>query len=306
MITEEQRKERVKFIGSSDAAAVLGLSRWKSPLAVWGAKTGFIPDEPVENLATEVGNELEDLCAKLFERRTGKKVHRVNETVFHPNYPFIAANLDRRVVGEDAILEIKTAGAWAAKDWLGEDMPQEVILQVMHQLAVTGCSHGYACILVGGNQSFDWRRIDRDPIIIGEMMKKEAAFWTTYVEPKVMPQIVTKNDGDVLYKLFPRGQDEANPMQLDDEAVRIIEGLQALKTDLRTLEGAIEKEENVLKLRLGDKAAGVAGNFKVTWKNQETTRLDSKALKEKQPQVYEQFAKTTGSRVFRVSEIKTR
>ena len=157
MLTAEQIKERIGYLGASDAAAAVGLSRWKSPVEVWAEKTEFVEPEDISGkLSIRMGNKLEDVVAEIFQEETGKKVHRVNETIYHPQYPFLAANLDRRVVGEDACLEIKTAGAWAAKDWEGEELPREVIIQVMHQLACTGKKVGYACVLIGGNQDFKW------------------------------------------------------------------------------------------------------------------------------------------------------
>ncbi len=303
MITEEQRKERVNYVGSSDAAAVLGLSRWRTPLEVWAIKTGAIQPEDLSNkLAFEVGNELEDLCAKLFEKRTGKKTHRVNETIYHPSHAYIAANLDRRVVGEDALLECKTAGAWAAKDWAGEDMPQEVIIQVMHQLMVTGKSYGYACILIGGNQDFIWKRLDRDPLIIAEMLKKERDFWIKYVETKTPPQ-ATKLDGDVLFKLFPNAP-AGSEIALGDEANRILESLEGLLADYKSLEGVIEKEKNVLKEMLGSNEIGLTDRYRISWKNQTTVRLDTQKLKEEKPRIVEEYSKSAASRVFRYSKIK--
>lgn len=269
MITEQQRLERIGYIGSSDAAAILGLSRWKTPLQVWGEKSGNLPlDNAGNELAKELGNELEDVCARLFERRTGKKVQRMNQTVFHPKHSFIAANIDRRVVGEDALLEIKTAGAWAAKGWKGEEIPQEVICQVMHQLLVTGKSYGYACCLIGGNQDFKWQRIDRDEPIIQKMLSREIEFWEKYVVPKVMPMQITADDGETLYSLFPSGQgEESEAIELGDDADRLIESIKSQQQDAAVLSDQIEKSKNELKAMLKDKTYGVTPRYRVAWKN---------------------------------------
>lgn len=139
MLTKEQIANRVNFIGASDCSGVLGLSHWESPLSIWGYKTKLLePPDLSDVLAVELGNELEDFVARRFEKETGKKVERVDETLFHPKFTFIGANLDRIVVGEDAVLECKTTSAWKEKDWVDEEIPQEYILQVLHQLAVSG------------------------------------------------------------------------------------------------------------------------------------------------------------------------
>ncbi len=130
MLTPEQVSERTAYLGGSDAAAVLGLSRWSSPLTVWAIKTGqIVSEDKSDQLAIQVGNELEDAVCRLFTKRTGKKVARVNETIFHPKHPFLGANIDRRIVGEDSVLEAKTASGWKAKEWTGEDIPIEYRLK---------------------------------------------------------------------------------------------------------------------------------------------------------------------------------
>lgn len=304
-ITETQRDDRVNYIGGSDIAGVLGLSRWMSPLKIWAQKTKQIPaDDLSDSQAVELGNELEDVVCRLFTKRTGKKVYRVNETLFHPNYPFIGANIDRRVVGEDAIFEAKTCSAWRAKEFDGEELPVEYILQVLHYLAVSGKSVGYLGVLIGG-QDFRWRSIQRDDKVIQDMLRKAVHFWKNFVETKEMPSQITKNDAETLYGLFPVG-DESAPIELTDQANIILENLDAYKADLRVLEGNIDRSENELKAMLGDNAVGLTEKYRVTWKNQIQKRVDTKRLKEELPDVSEKYSKTIESRVLRVSGIKSK
>jgi len=305
MITEEQRKKRKESIGSSDAAAILGLSRWKTPLEVWSEKTGAVePEDISDKLPIIIGNELEDVVAKLFTLKTGKKVHRVNETVYDKEFPFLAVNLDRRVVGEDAVLEAKTCGAWAAKEWSGEeDIPQEVIVQVLFQLMVTGKQRGYAAVLIGGNQDFRWRVVERDEKVIRQIRVKCVEFWQKYIVPRVMPQVVTKDDAPVLYRLFPHGQEVA-AIELGEEVNRLADSIKGLQADEKVLKGVIEKEKNMIKAIMGENAAGMSDRFKITWKNQTTLRLDQKELKDKEPDIYSQYATPSQSRVLRIAAIK--
>ena len=265
MLTQEQVRERTGFIGGSDAAAVLGLSRWATPLSVWASKTGQIPDEDKSDcLAIEVGNELEDLVAKLFAKKTGKKVHRVNEAIFHPEYPFIGGFIDRKVTGEDAILECKTASGWKAKEWDGEDIPREYIIQVMHYLAVTGQQRAYIACLIGGNQKFVWKTVERDEDMIKSMISREVAFWREFVEPKIMPTTVTARDGETLYNLFPL--DDQTEVELTDEANKLCESIGAMVADKKKLDSQIDQAKNELRLMLGEHAIGKTDSYKVTWK----------------------------------------
>jgi putative phage-type endonuclease len=303
MLTKEQLAERKNYIGASECAAVLGVSRWKSPLMVWAEKTGQIESADLSDvLAVEIGNEIEDLVAKLFERRTGTKVHRVNETIYHPSIRFIATNLDRRVVSENVPLECKSAGAWAAREWEDEEIPGEYIIQVMHQLAVTGKPYGYIACLIGGNQKFIWKRIDRDPELCAEILRKLSEFWVKFVEPKVMPH-VTKLDAPTLYSLFP-AQAPDSVITLGEDANQILDNIFAMEADLKGLEGMIEKGKNEIKALLGTNEMGMTDRFKVTWKEQITRRLDAGKLKDEKPDIYDAFANESKVRVFRKTALK--
>lgn len=269
MLTKEQVLQRRNYLGASEAAAVLGLSRWKTPLQVWSEKTGAVePEDISDRLPVIVGNELEDLVCKLFTRETGKKVYRVNETIRHPAYPFIAANLDRRVVGEDAVLEAKTANARKLHEWEDDEIPQEYLVQVMHQLAVTGRQFAYIAVLIGGNQKFIWKKVERDEDIIKNIVEKECEFWLSFVQPKVMPKVVTAQDSAILNALFPSSKDGDN-MVLGSDADRIIEDIKTLDEQAKKLTEEAAKLKNELKLMIGNFAGGSTEKWKVSWKEVE-------------------------------------
>lgn len=294
--------ERRKFIGSTDAAAVLGLSRWKTPLEVWAEKVGRIEPNDVSNeVAVKLGKKLEETVAEFFMDETGKKVRRVNKPIIHPDYDFIACQIDRDVVGEDAILECKTASGWKAKEWSGEDIPQEYIIQVIHQLAVTGANKGYIAVLIG-NQDFKWREIFRDEKVISSLISKEVEFWNNYVVPQQMPMMLTANDNDVLYQLFS-DPDTSSDVELSDEANILIEQIQSLAQDQMQLEDQIEKAKNELKAMLGDSERGHTGLWKLSWKKQTTKRIDTERLKTEQWLIYSAYLRESSTRVLRYSQI---
>lgn len=305
MLTAKQLEERRGYIGSSDAAAVLGLSRWSSPLRVWSEKTGQIPIEDKSDLLhIQLGDFMEEAVSQFFMRRTGKKVRRWKKTIYHPKYPFIAANLDRVVVGEDAILEAKTAASWKAKEWADGQTPVEYAVQVYHALAVTGRDVAHIACLIG-SQDFQIRRIERDEKTIREIVDREVEFWNKYVAPRQMPFVVTRRDSDTLAKLFPMA-DEGRVVELGDDADRLVETLQSMEEDYRNLEGQIEAEKNALKLLLKDAETGLTPMSRITWRNHRETRLDTKKLKETMPDLWKQFAETRNRRVlnFEVREEK--
>lgn len=89
----EWLKNRQTGIGGSDVAAILGLSRYKSPLDVYNDKIGEI-SESEQTQAAYWGTQLEDIVAKEFQKRTGMKVQKVNSQLSRDGW--MHANIDAR------------------------------------------------------------------------------------------------------------------------------------------------------------------------------------------------------------------
>jgi len=300
MLSKKQLEERKKYIGASEAAAVLGLSRYATPLEIWAIKTGQIEAPQEETLPMWVGTEMEEIIAKRFTLETGKKVQRVNSTIYHKQHPFLACHLDRKVVGENSILQCKTASAYKCREW-ENDIPVEYIIQEYHELACSGYKKAYIACLIG-NHKFVITEIlfDKEKLNILNTIKKEVAFWNKFVAPKVMPDTITASDSDVLYQLYPKVID-GSEVQLDDNATKIIESLDALEGDYKSLALQIDAQKNELKAILKENEVGTTKNHKVSWKPQITKRLDTHSLKEENPGIYEKYSKTTESRVLRIT-----
>lgn len=294
MITEEQRAARQGYIGSSDAAAVCGLSRWQTPLELWGEKTGLIPRKDEPTLQKKLGNRLEEVVAELFMEQTGLKVQRVNDTLFHRDYPYLGANIDRRVVGKREGLECKTATAFKAKEWADEEIPQEYIVQCHHSLAVTGWDRWHIACLIG-NQEFVIKTIERDEKVLKSLVQNEVEFWNL-VETKTMPATITARDSDALYTLYPVATQETK--QLSDEFAARLESRAAMIADVKQLESNIEQIENEVKAQMGTAEAAAAGQYAITWKNQKQDRLDQKRLALEQPELVAKYRAITEFRRF--------
>lgn len=298
-----QAIDRTTFIGGSDSAGVLGLSRWDTPLSIWAQKTGQYIKPEVESEAAELGRELEDYVAKRFERKTGKRVSRASETSFHPSYSYLGANVDRLIDGEDAGLECKTASAWKSKEWEGEEIPQEYIVQCYHYMMVTGRKKWYLAVLIG-NQDFQIREINWDEKFIASMLEREVEFWTKFVVPKVMPAgMVTKYDADTLLGLYPTAM-EGTRIKLSDEANILVENLEAYKKDSKNIDDLIDLAENQLKAMLGTMEMGETSLYQIGWKNSHRSTLDQKGLKELHPVIHAAFYLTKPTRLFRYKPLK--
>ena len=188
---DEWLEARRSGLGSSDAATALGLNPYQSRLALWIEKTR--PEQSLNQIdpsddthPTYWGTVLEPIVATHYSKRTGNKVRKVNAILQHPEQPFMLANLDREVIGQPdvQILECKTAGTYGAKAWK-DGVPEYVLVQVMHQLAVTGKQAADVAVLIAG-QDLQIHRVHRDEELITKLIELETQFWW-HVENNIPP-----------------------------------------------------------------------------------------------------------------------
>ena len=193
------------FIGGSDIAGVMGLSRWNTPLQLWSEKTGKIERDEEETEFQEMGKELEETVARLFTKRTGKKVRRAPKTYQHKDHEFMRCQVDRLVAGTNELLECKTASAWKEKEWEDQEIPQEYILQVMWCLGISGRSIGHIAVLIGGNK-FLYKQIDFDTDLFQSLVNQAKIFWNL-VKKDIAPMAMG-NDSQFMVELHPESAED--------------------------------------------------------------------------------------------------
>jgi putative phage-type endonuclease len=301
MSREEWLEARRSTIGGSDAAAIVGLSQWATPLSVYMEKKGLSPDKP-DSIAMRIGRELEETVAQLWAEKEGKKVRRKNAMVYNPDIPFAHANIDRMVVGEDAFLECKTTSEMNLKKFKNGEFPANYYVQVMHYLMVLGEQYkrGYLAVLVGNREMFTFV-IERDEEEIAALREQEQAFYENYLLPGVMPAPSgSAQDGAALGTLYPTSDADAEAVDLTDMR-DCFEAYIAANAQKALCERIIDKAKQDIEARLGNASAGFCGGQKVTWKEQARNDIDKDALKEMGVQIpYKQ--KTT--RTFRFTAAK--
>jgi putative phage-type endonuclease len=287
---EEWLAARRLGIGGSDAAVVVGVNKWKSPVALWLEKTGQAPDQDLsENEAVYWGNVLEDIVAAEFARRTGLKVRRRNGIFQHPEYKFMLANLDRDIIGKNEGLECKTANFFAKSDWTGDDVPDSYFLQCQHYCAVMGYDGMHIAVLLGGQQ-FIHKYIPRDDGVIAHLITAETIFWN-HVVNNTMPAIDGSDAStEALQNLHP--QSNGQIISLPDTAELWLRQYEKAKTDEDEAKTRKTEAQNVLCQMLGDSEVGLTGERKVEWKNVAGRKgFDSKRFEKDHPVLYVQYVK---------------
>jgi putative phage-type endonuclease len=303
MSREEWLESRRNGIGGSDASAILGLNPYSSPLRVYMDKIGKGKDEQT-NEAMRQGTDLEAYVADRFCEDTGLKVKRVNKILQHPDYPWMLANIDRAIVGMNAGLECKTTSPYSKFRFADGEINPHYYWQSMHYMAVTGAEEWYVAVLILG-KDFQTFKIDRKEDEIRALIDREQDFWENHVMCKE-PPLPTGSDADdeAIQALYPQGgNDETDWIEfsgMDDTL-----NLRALKVRQRDeLDAEIKEIDQSLKLALGDFQRGISAGWKINWTNTTSSRVDTKLLKQKYPQVAEEVTKTTAGRRFSVSKIK--
>ncbi|WP_037563088.1 YqaJ viral recombinase family protein [Sporolactobacillus terrae] len=293
--------ERTKGIGGSDSGIVLGLNKYKTPFELWLEKTGRVTPEEIDSEAIYWGNQMEDVVAREFMKRTGKKVHNDNHMHFHPDYPFIFANVDRLLYGESAVLECKTASAYLAKLWKDDEIPDTYLTQVQHYLGVTGLDHAYIAVLIGGNK-FVYKEINRDDELIWMIFNAEVKFWNDYVIADVAPPLDGTSAAEkYLKEKYERAEAEKEVVLGSDSKALIEEYLQR-EEELKPLMERQKEIKNLLKAQMKDAEKGIVGDYITKWFNITQHRVDSKALKKKFPDVYQQVLNESTYRKFDIKE----
>ena len=244
MTHEEWLQARKSGIGGSDAGAICGLNPYTSPLAVYQDKVSETVEEK-DNEAMRQGRDLEDYVARRFMEETGKKVRRANVIYKSTENPFMFANVDRLIVGEDAGLECKTASAYSADKWKDGHIPESYQIQCHHYMAVTGAKAWYIAVVILGRE-FLWQRIERDEELIQNLISIEKDFWQNHVIPQIMPEPDgSSSSEELIQQYFGKAQfDKVIPLTGFDEQLKrrneITELMDKLDTEKKTIEQKIK------------------------------------------------------------------
>lgn len=300
MSHEDWLRAKKDGIGGSDAGAICGLNPYRSAIVVYQDKISN-DIEDADNESMRIGRDLESYVAERFVEATGKKVRCKNAIIKNEDFPFMYANVDRMVVGENAGLECKTASVYSADKWADGNIPESYQIQCHHYMAVTGAEAWYiACVILG--KGFVYQKIERDEEIISNLVEIEKRFWYDNVRSKVMPDPDgSKASDELIEKYFGKVTEDKSIVLtgFDDELNRRNE-LKELIDRLSTEKKAIEQR---IKLYMEDSESAVSEKYRVTWKGVLTSRLDSKALKAEHPDLYEHYLKECSSRRFTVKAI---
>jgi len=278
--------ERRTGVGGSDAAPVLGMSKYKSPLDVYLDKRGEVGDGE-DNEAMLWGRVLEAPIRQQYAERTGRIVTVPTKMLRHPVHKFMLANLDG-VTDDNRLLEVKTARSGQEWGEVGSDeVPIAYLLQVQHYLSVTAMPVADVAVLIGGSD-FRIYEVPADHELQEMIIEAEAAFWQN-VQRGVSPDPISFEDMQTLYGKVSR----AITVEATPEVLAAVFTLRNAQAVAKLAEKEIEDQKAIVMKLLGNADTLVTDGLPlVTWKQAKAAmRFDAKAFEIAQPDLYAQFLK---------------
>lgn len=205
-LTADQLSARIRSIGSTDSAAVIGLyhpdmahlSKTKNATDVWLRLVHNI-DLP-KNSAMGRGIRVEPMLRDLYRETIGP-VDEPPGTLRHAEHGWMVGSPDG--LAPDALIEFKTVGRWTASKWgdPGTDkVPDSYNLQVQHLMEVAGRQVAHVLAAFGtdykdenGEEAFSVERtavylVKRDDALIAEIVRCGERFMSEHVWPRVSPE----------------------------------------------------------------------------------------------------------------------
>lgn len=266
-------KSREGFIGGSDAAAILGVSPWKSAFQLYQEKRGEWVEEvtPEKQRIFDRGHRWEPVVVEMLTDELSGRGHAVEVVARNARYqdaahPFLAAEIDLELLVDGEYLngEIKTVHPFAAKAW-GEPGTDEIPIyyaaQVMHGLMVRPRERAIVAALIGVDDlRIHW--IDRDDETIAAIRARELEFWQRLQDGSPPPP---ETDTDIrwLYRT-----DTGEAMEADADLLELCSELSRAKAAAKTWDNSVEVLAQRIKLRMGHAATLLhRDQVLATWKN---------------------------------------
>ena len=286
---EEWLRYRKLGLGGSDAGAVCGLNPYRTAMEVYLDKTSESMED-VDNEAMRQGREFEEYVARRFTEATGKKVRRANFMYYDEENPFMLADIDRMVVGENAGLECKTASPYMADKWKDGKIPLSYQVQCHHYMSVCNADAWYIAVLIYGRE-FKYYKIERDEEMLEDLIRIEKDFWENHVLKGVLPEPDGSELADsVIAEYFKKS--EAKTILLTGFDGKL-ERRQELAELIESLESEKRQIEQELKLYMGEAEIAENERYRISWKPVSSQRIDEKSLKEERPEIYEKYRKVS-------------
>jgi putative phage-type endonuclease len=282
-------------IGSSDIAAILGISRYGNALSVYHDKTGGLPLDGDDSEPALWGRAFEETVAREWARRNRSVVRRVG-LVAHVDHPHEMCTLDRRVLKcpladgpEKCAVEIKCRDKMKASQFRA-GVADDVLVQTLWQAIVCGFDHIHAAVLIGGN---DYRqyviRVKDHAQLVADLRAAGERAWQQITDRRP-PVLAHDADPDVLLDLYGRLHPErAGTVDITrdvDTQDAVADYLDAHNDEVAAKQRKKTAKAQILAGLAGAEAATVLDRIFVSLDETRREHCDVKRLAERWPDAY--------------------
>jgi putative phage-type endonuclease len=287
-------------VGGSDCGAAAGVHPYTSAIMLWAQKTGRVAGPDSE--AMEWGVRLQDPIMEALDARGYSITPYAGDVLQDSEHDWATGTPDGFTVwnGEPAVLEIKTASAWAHRAGWDTDLPPHYAAQGQWYMMLTGYQRCVFAVLIGG-QKLEVRAVERSDHAIRLLVRECAKFHECLVTDTPPAPDGTKASRDALLAMFPHGDPET-VVRFDRDLMETVDSLRALKGKRDRLDVQIGERENLLRQAMGDatRAISPADVDVIRWTNTTSRRVDTKRLKADRPEIASEYEVETTTRRFTV------
>lgn len=253
-------------VGGSDVAALVGESRWASPVSLFYEKTGALGDDHREETPRmRLGRRAEVMAAAEFHDHTDLHLIGAQTWVQHPDHPHHRATIDGAVaeyphstlIGALGGEETKVTEQYAAR-WSKVGLPLGYECQVQWAMHVTGWDRWWVLVFYGLSDT-EVLTIDRDQGAIDSLVRMVDRFWFEHVQAGI-PPAADSHDAttDALLAVYPTHSPHTE-VDVDDFLGEITR-LEEVRAEAKALKDEEKAIANTLRQALGDAEIGLVDN----------------------------------------------
>jgi len=277
--------DRSQGLGGSDIPALLGFSKWKTPLSLYLEKTGELDaDAAIKQNSRHIldmGKMLEPYVIQSFEEETGEKVIRQQERIFHPKHKFLWATIDGMC--GNLVVEIKTTASYVT-DWK-TSVPLYVLAQVAFYSSLLNSDGAKIVVMFRDSGEIRTYNYQRDVASEEQIIKQAVEFWDNVCK-KTPPEPSSYAEAQILFKDVTADK----KVIATSEDMAVIAKMLQLKKELNEKETEFDTLKTSICTRLSDAQTleDGQGNCLATWKIRNSSRLSTDTLKTTHPDIYKE------------------
>jgi putative phage-type endonuclease len=293
---QEWLEARRKGLGGSDIAAIMGISKWSTPMDIYLEKKGMSEDE--DSNAKMRGRILEKAIAEWYAEKNGFEIQPGPDMPMQGEKEFMLGSPDFWVWDFNESmhdfwgLEVKTS---RSDDGWGPDgsdqIPRYYATQVHWYMLVAKKKVWDVAVYFTFKDEFRQYRLYADDELHEKMVESAESWWNTHIVEDVAPNL----DGGrgstyLLTQQFP--QDTGEIREPTSREIELFEELNSINDALKMLQVRKKETENLIKNEMQDCSVIQSGHVKATWKlGNGRKSFDTKRFRADHPELAETYTK---------------